>query len=456
MGASDAFTWYMERDPTLTSTVVVVIWLDRAPKWDLLIARIDRLSRLMPSARQRVVEPPFRLNTPRWTYDPDFDLGRHLHRIAAPKPRTRDAVLELARRSAIEPFDRDRPLWKLTLVGGMLGGEAALVLKFHHSLSDGVGGMASLAILADLQREPSDLGEMPPVPPGRALDSLALVADAVGATVSGYARLARRGAQEAIPALLRCTLDPVGHAVGAAAMARSVYRTAWPDFSTMSPIMRERSTERRLAMIEVPLDDLKKAAKTVGVTVNDAYLAAVTGGLRRYHEHHGVAVGSLRAVMPISIRTDQDTDWGNRITLLRLAVPAAEPDPATRMRLLHRVAKAAREEPSLPVTGAIAGALNLLPVGYVGGILKHADFVASNVPGTSIPVYVAGSKVTGLVTFGPTIGTALNTTMLSYAGRCGIGVNVDTASVPDPDVLIACLREGFAEVTALAADGVPQ
>jgi diacylglycerol O-acyltransferase len=448
MGASDAFTWYMERDATLRSTVVVVIWLDRAPRWDLLVARIDRLSRLMPSVRQRVVEPPFRLATPRWTYDPDFDLYWHLRRVAAPAPRTRDAVLELARRSAMEPFDLDRPLWKLTLVGGMAGGEAALILKFHHSLSDGVGGMASLAILADLQREPADLGEMPPAPPGRALGPLALVTDAAGETVGSYARLAWRTTEAAIPALLRCALNPVGQALNAAGMARSVYRTAAPSFSTMSPLMRERSTERRLAMAEVPLDELKTAAKTVGVTVNDAYLAGVTGGLRRYHEHHGVAVGSLRAVMPISLRTGQDTGWGNRITLLRLAVPAEERDPATRMRLLRRVTNAARGEPSLSVTGAIAGALNLLPVGYVGGILKHADFVASNVPGTTIPVYLAGSKVTGFFTFGPTIGTALNTTLVSYAGRCDIGINIDTAAVPDPDVLIACLREGFAEVTA--------
>jgi hypothetical protein len=29
MGASDAFACYMERDPTLRSTVVAVVWLDR-------------------------------------------------------------------------------------------------------------------------------------------------------------------------------------------------------------------------------------------------------------------------------------------------------------------------------------------------------------------------------------------------------------------------------------------
>ena len=34
MGASDAFTWRMERDPPLRSTIVAVDWLDRAPDWD--------------------------------------------------------------------------------------------------------------------------------------------------------------------------------------------------------------------------------------------------------------------------------------------------------------------------------------------------------------------------------------------------------------------------------------
>jgi WS/DGAT C-terminal domain len=108
----------------------------------------------------------------------------------------------------------------------------------------------------------------------------------------------------------------------------------------------------------------------------------------------------------VSLRAAQDTGWGNKITLMRLTVPTGEPDPVARMRLLHRLTGAAREEPSLAVTGAIAGVLNMLPVGYVSGILKHADFVASNVPGVPRPVYVAGGKVTGTFAFGPTIGTS--------------------------------------------------
>jgi diacylglycerol O-acyltransferase len=455
MGASDAFSWHMERDPVLRPPIVVTVWLDRAPDWDALVARVDRVSRLVPSLRQRVVDSPVPVIAPRWTYDPHFDLNWHMRRVRAPEPRTRDAVLQLARLSAMDAFDRARPLWELTLVEGVEDGGAALIVKVHHSLSDGVSGVRMLAVIADPKRKPRRLDAMPPAPPGEKVDQLTLVADAAGRTAAQLTRLAWRGATAAVPALIRSARDPGGFARGAVAMARSVYRTAGPSSGAMSPLMRERATTRRLAMVEVPLDALKTAAKAADGTVNDAYLAAVTGSLRRYHERHGVSAASLRAIVPVNLRAQDDTDWGNKITLQRLILPVGEPDPDIRMRVLHQVTQVARGEPSLPVTGVIAGALNLLPVGYVGGILKHVDFLASNVTGPTEPVYLAGGKVTGLCAFGPTIGASLNTTLLSYAGTCHIGVNIDTAAVPDPDVLLACLRESLAEVTAMSTAAVP-
>ena len=83
MRDSDAFAWYMENDPTLRSTVVAVVWLEQAPDWDVLVAKLERATRAIPSFRQRVVEPPLRLATPRWTVDETFDLARHLHRVDA-------------------------------------------------------------------------------------------------------------------------------------------------------------------------------------------------------------------------------------------------------------------------------------------------------------------------------------------------------------------------------------
>jgi diacylglycerol O-acyltransferase len=366
MGASDAFSWYMERDPVLRSSIIVVIWLDRAPDRDVLAGRIDRISRLMPSLRQCVIDSPLPFVAPRWIYDPHFDLNWHLRRIGAPEPRTRDVVLELARQSAMDTFDRARPLWELTLVEGLQSGEAALIGKIHHSLSDGAGGMRMMSVFTDLQREPSELGEMPPAPRGEQRDRLALAVGAAGEMAAQLTRLGWRAAGAAVPALLRCARDPVGAAGGTVAMARSVYRTAAPSSGAMSPLMRERATTRYLATIEVSLDALKTAAKTAGGTVNDAYLAAVTGGLSRYHWHHGEPVESLRAVVPISLRTGGDRSWGNKITLQRLTLPVAEPDPATRMREAHRITEVARKEPSLPVTGLIAGTLNLLPATWAG------------------------------------------------------------------------------------------
>lgn len=456
MGASDAFSWHMERDPVLRPSIVVAVWLDRAPDWDVLVARVDRISRLMPSLRQRVIDSPIPVIAPRWTYDPHFDLNWHLRRVRVPEPRTRDAALQLARWPAMDTFDRARPLWELTLVEGLEHGGAALIAKVHHSLSDGVSGMHLLAAMADPKRKPRRLGEMPPVPPGEKVDQLTLVADAAGLLGAQLTRVARRGAGAAIPALVRSVHDPAGLARGTFAMARSVYRTAGPSSGAMSPLMRERATTRHLAVMEVSLETLKAAAKAADGTVNDAYLAVVTGGLRRYHERHGTSAEFLRAVVPVNLRTRDDTGWGNKITLQRLILPVGEPDPGARMRVLHRVIHAARMEPSLPVTGLIAGTLNLLPVGYVGGLLKHVDFLASNVAGPPTPVYVAGGRVTGLHAFGPTIGASLNTTLLSYAGTCHIAINIDTAAVPDPDVLLACLAESLAEVTAPSfAEPVP-
>ena len=117
------------------------------------------------------------------------------------------------------------------------------------------------------------------------------------------------------------------------------------------------------------------------------------------------------------------------------------------MRSIHELCLGARHEPSAAYTNAIAGVLNILPRSYVGGMLKHVDFLASNVPGIDVPVYLAGARVAQWYAFGPTIGAALNATLVSYDGTCYVGVTVDTGAIPDPAAMLACLRNGFEEVT---------
>jgi len=122
MRDSDAFSWYMEKDPLLRSTVVCVLLLDRSPDWDRLPERLERSTRLSPGFRHRVVTPPLRLATPRWVVDPDFDLSWHVRRFEAAPPKTLSTVLEFARQTGMAGLDRDRPLWEFTFIEGLEGG----------------------------------------------------------------------------------------------------------------------------------------------------------------------------------------------------------------------------------------------------------------------------------------------------------------------------------------------
>jgi len=443
----------MESDPARRATIVALAWLDRSPDWDTLVDRLDRATRLIPIFRRRPVEPPVRLATPRWELDPDFDLSWHLRRVASPPPHTPVTVLEMARLAAMTRFDTAHPLWEFTLVEGLTGGGAVVVMKLHHSLPDGIGGMQLLLSLFDTNRQSPTQGTLPEVPSEPAHGTPELVMASLlhgGRKVLG---VARHQATIALPSAWRMGRHPVRSSLSVLETMRSVGRTVAPVSRTLSPVMQGRSLKRRLGMLEVELDDLKKASATAGGSVNDGFIAAVTGGFRRYHQHHGQPVEELRVTLPISIRTAEDPAAGNRITLERFTVPVSLADPVARIRAIGERCRSARDERSIPHSNTIAGALNLLPPGAVGSMLKHVDFLASNVPGLDFPLYLAGARMTRYVPFGPTLGAAANITLLSYDHKCGVGVTVDAAAVPDVEVFMDCLAEGFEEVLALAGPG---
>ncbi len=455
MRESDAFSWYMERDPALRSTIVAVAWLDSGPDWGVLVDKVERASRSIPLFRMRLTEPPARVATPHWAVDPDFDLSWHLRRVDAPTPCSPATVIDVARDAASTEFDPARPLWQFTLVEHLDGDRAALVMKVHHSLTDGVGGMELALQLFDLVPEPGPPGPMPEVPPGRLLTSADLLRESLRHDAGRLFSFARHEVLASVPAALRAARHPLHAAADVVATAQSVARIVAPVSTPLSPLMTDRGLGRELDMVSVRLADLKRSAAAAGGTVNDGFIAGLTGGLRLYHEHHDTAVDDLRLTLPISIRTDADPVAGNRITLQRFTVPVHIGDPAERIRVIGGRCRSARDEPAIQHTNAIAGVLNLLPPGVVGGMLKHVDFLASNVPGFPFPVYLAGARLIGYFPFGPTIGAAVNATLLSYDGMCCVGLTTDTAAVPDSDALARCIAEGFHEVLELGGQHAP-
>src|SRR4051812_15230888 len=449
MRHTDAFAWGMEADARLRSTGVSIVLLVRSPDWVVLVDRFERVSRLMPMFRQ-VVVPSVPPAPPRWVPDPDFDLRFHLRRVVAPEPGTLDTVLEMARRAEMQEFDHARPMWHMTLVDGLTGGASALVIKLHHALADGIGALQVAMLVFDLEPEPAERGPLPPVPEAEVGGPWDGVRHALQYDVALAGRLLKGATVCGAKALADGVRDPFNTVRSAVATTASVYRTVRPLNETSSPIMKDRRMTRELGVHEVPLSALKEAGHRGGGTLNDAFLAAVTGGLRRYHEHHTAPVDDLHVTMPISIRTEGDAEGGNRITLMRFQVPVSVEDPEERVRLNHRIVGKARREPSLALTQSIAGGLNLLPRWYVAAILRHVDFLASDVPGVPVPVWIGGAAVTMQYAFGPTIGAGVNITLFTYRDTCALGINVDSGAIPDFDVFRECLIEGFDEVLALS------
>jgi hypothetical protein len=219
-----------------------------------------------------------------------------------------------------------------------------------------------------------------------------------------------------------------------------------------SILLEQRSLGRRFGLIELPLDELRTAGKAAGGTLNDAFLAGLAGGMRRYHAEHGLDVDEITLALPVSLRTSDDPLGSNRFAGARIAAPVAVHDPGERIRIIGARVRAARDEPALDFMGALAPALNHLPAAVVAAmterVTRSIDLQASNVRGLDRIAYIAGARVLRTYPFGAAPGPAVMVTLMSFHGTCCIAVNVNAAAVPDHEVFVRCLREGLTEVTA--------
>ena len=98
--------------------------------------------------------------------------------------------------------------------------------------------------------------------------------------------------------------------------------------------------------------------------------------------------------------------------------------------------------------------LNRVParVGQVAFDLvgSAAELSASNMPGVSYHVYMAGARVERVFPFGPLPGVAMMAGMVSHAGTCCFGLNIDGDAIADMDIFMECMNEGLREVTSVA------
>jgi hypothetical protein len=252
----------------------------------------------------------------------------------------------------------------------------------------------------------------------------------------------------------RFVADPIGTTGEAVRFASSLRRVLSPSQAPRSPAMTGGGSGYRLDTFDVAFDDLKAAGRAAGGSVNDAFLAGLLGGVRRYHEKLSVSVDVMPVAIPVSLRTDTDAMGANKFAAARFAAPVGEPDPARRIAAIHEFIVAARNEPALGFLDFIAPVLSRLPgaalTRIAGGMTGLADLQASNLGAIGRPLFMAGARVTRVYPMGPRPGIPAMITMLTYDRTCCIAVNFDPQAVVDASAFSACLREGFQEVVALA------
>ena len=246
----DALLLKGDADPSTRAIMNAALVLSSEPDNNVLGEAFERAARAVPRMRQRVVDDGLNWGRATWVPDDAFDVMGHVRHVGAPGDSSISAVLAMASSFATAPFDAAKPLWDATLVTGVEGGRAVLLMRVHHAIADGVRALHMMANLLDLEPHPSR-DELP------ALEQRGAGIRAVGErwmrTTSQVMVTRRQRADSFARLMLEGSLHPRESISGAARYSRSILRTYAGRGADPSPILRSRSRGRRFAVLEFPL-----------------------------------------------------------------------------------------------------------------------------------------------------------------------------------------------------------
>ncbi len=389
------------------------------------------------------------LHWPEWEPDERFDVAAHVTRAALPNPGGERQLLEWAADFWSHRLDRARPLWRVVLLKGLAGGRWALVTKTHHCLVDGVGSVDAGTVLLDAEPRPG-----PWKPPARPL-----------AQQHGSPNAVRRLA--ALPlAAAEATAGAVRHPRRAAEgvdAARALVELLVRDELVTAPktsLNVHLSQHRRLAVAEVPLDEMKEITRALGGTVNDVILALVTAGLRELlvaRDEVPPAAG-LRAMVPVNVReAAEHLKLGNQLTSLFVHLPVfvAESRPRyRRVRAEMTRLKAGHQAEGGQLLVDLAG----LAPPAVHSVAAQALFATrlfnvtvTNVPGSPTTLYAFGAPLRRVVPLVPLAAEhAVAVAALSYDGKVCFCVHADRDAAPDAGLIATGIKDELAALREVA------
>ena len=411
-------------------------------------------TRLLPALRRRIATDRFSTALPRWVEVPGFDTTDNMLVVPTPGDGSLRAILDWAAEWCVQPFPPGRPPWRsvyfmdVHIEGG--DGRVVLLGQQHHAILDGEGGRR----LAERYVSFSPEDPLPALPPPVPLDTSSAWerwregwalegAKAQLVARNGWARL--RWAAAHPRAAARRTRELVAAARRlAAAQGTQGY----------SPLLRKRSDKLRFDWIRYDVTDLKAGPRTLGGSLNDGFMAAMSMAMHAYHLDHGHPVERLRTAVAVNRRTQEQEHRGNAVSAVVLDLPVCS-DPAAAVKSCGFVARSHLDDRDvlwlIDRSRAIA---NRLPQRLMGRIsqrqMRGFDLQLSNVAGTPVRTYEGGVEILaacGLPTSGP---SALTVILSSGAGVAHVGITTDPAAIPDPEHLVAHIDEAFRAVIGLA------
>jgi WS/DGAT/MGAT family acyltransferase len=425
---------------------------------DVGAARVARLldERLgaIPRFRQRVALARGELV---WADDEIFDIRRHVTEAQLPAPGGDEELKRAIEDALPRPFDRRHPLWEFRVLRGYRGGDTAVFARLHHAIGDGVALMVVLLAMTDPERS---LGHGPGHAPSNPF--FELFRAHTGAALAE----AHAAAERWMPTTLKLMLAPV-EAFGrhhplllrlASASSAARLLATWNE--PASPFRGALGVAKRVAWTEpLALDEVQRASRALGVTVNELLTATMAGGLRRYLARAAAPPRTLtlRCAMPVNLRPlEEMAALGNRFGLAFLPLPVGIRDPLRRLDLLQRRSVELKRsvEPLMVFSLlGLAGALPALAQDLLVRIFgAKATAVFTNVPGPRAPLRFAGHEVRDLFFWVPQAGRlGLGISILSYADRVRMGVATDAGLVPDPEALVDGFHAEWERLLARAA-----
>ncbi|MEJ7831953.1 MAG: wax ester/triacylglycerol synthase family O-acyltransferase [Nocardioides sp.] len=418
-------------------------------------AEIDRRVGDVPSFTRKLRRVPLGLDHPIWVRDKQFDIERHVHRLALPSPGGYQELVSLASHLAALPLDRSRPLWEMWVIEGYDDGKIAVFSKMHHATVDGVSGSNLISHLCALEPDAEPLALGPTEKYGREVGPEELLGRAI---LSNLARPVNAVKLVAPSAAL------VGKTIG---RARAGTAMAAPLTAPRTSFNGTITGHRNIGVVDISLDDIRAIKSATGTTVNDVVLAISGGALRAYLDERGeLPSSSLLASVPVSVREQSKRSGGaNKVSSLFARLGTDTEDPLERLLDMAEANRNAKDHhnaisaDSLQDWAEFAAprTFGLAVRAYAGLRLaeKHPvvhNLVISNVPGPPIPLYFMGAHILALYPLGPVFhGAGLNITVMSKEGEVHVGVIACRESMPDVEALVTHFPKELARLKVVVA-----